>query len=388
MAKSSKKRKAEAPRQTKKQLARGRKEARQNRIILLSVGGLVLLIVIILGIAIALEVFVKPSQAVAMVNGSKVRSDDYQALLTYRRYAQHQNIQSMQSSLQELNPDEEGADFLSSFYEQQITQLQSNLALLPQDVLDELIDDKLIEEKAAELGLTVTKDEITRQIDEDWQQALAPAPQVGITDTEELPTPTPIPQEQIDEIQKNWLADMGLTQSEFHKIVGRGLLSQKVQEALADQVETTGLVVHAQLIKTDTEDEAQVAKLRIEAGEDFAIVAQEVSTDTLTAADGGDLGWVTPGQLTFRYGEDLENEIFAMEVGQLALVPGDDSFYVIQILERDENGPLPEEVLSQRQSTALSDWLEEHKQSPDLEIERLLDPEDIPPDPFATDLGF
>jgi hypothetical protein len=45
-------------------------------------------------------------------------------------------------------------------------------------------------------------------------------------------------------------------------------------------------------------------------------------------------------------------------------------------------------VLAQRQSSALADWLEEQKASPDVKIERLLTPEQIPPDPYTSYLGF
>ena len=140
-----------------------------------------------------------------------------------------------------------------------------------------------------------------------------------------------------------------------------------------------------QLIKTDTEEEAVAALERIEAGgEEFAIVAQEVSTDTLTAADGGDVGWVTTGQLSVRYGEELENAVFSLEVAKIEIVESDGAFYVVQVVDRDENGPLPEDVLSSRQGSALSDWLAERRDAPDVIIERLLDPDQIPPDPFAV----
>jgi parvulin-like peptidyl-prolyl isomerase len=386
MAKSSKKRKKTENRQTKKQLAFGRKEARQNRIILLGVGGLALLIVIILGVAVVQEVLVKPGQAVAMVDGSKIRADSFEALLTYQRYNQHMSIRNLESTLQEMDPDQEGSEFLVSFYEQQLAQLQSVLALAHESALNDLIDDELIRQEAEELGLAVTEEEVEMAIAEDIRQALAPPPQTPITDTEEAPAPTPIPQDELDAFLKNVLDNIGLTEEEFQTIVRRSLLRQKVQEQLANQVPTTGLVAHVQLIQTDTEGEAAEAWARIEGGEDFAIVAQEVSTDTLSAPDGGDLGWVAKDQLNIRYGQELEDAVFSTEVGEVTLVQSNDAYYVILVSERDENGPLPEQVLLSRQSSALDEWLAERKEG--AEIERLLDPAQVPPDPFAAPLGF
>jgi parvulin-like peptidyl-prolyl isomerase len=384
MAKSSRKKQTTDTKQTKKQLAIGRKQAKQNRIIWLSVAGVALLIVAILAVAVIMEVLVKPGEAVAVVNGHKIRSDDFEDLLSYRRYNQHLNILNLESGLQELDPQQEGNEFLISFYQQQLAQLQSELALAPQNTLEELIDDELIREKAEELGLAVVEGEVTEAINEDLRQAVAPAAQSAITDTEQVPTPTPVPQEQLDAIYQNALANMGLTDKAFERIVQRSLLGQKVQDVLASQVVTTGLVARVQLIQTDTEAEAVAAQGRIESGEDFALVAQEVSTDTLSAADGGDLGWVTTGQLSPRYGEAVEDEVFSMEIGKLALLESDGKFFLLTVLERDENGPLPDSVVLPLQSGALDSWLTEKKASPDIEIERFLEPDQIPPDPFAT----
>jgi parvulin-like peptidyl-prolyl isomerase len=384
MAKSSRKKQTTDTKQTKKQLAIGRKQAKQNRIIWLSVAGVALLIVAILAVAVIMEVLVKPGEAVAVVNGHKIRSDDFEDLLSYRRYNQHLNILNLETGLQELDPQQEGNEFLISFYQQQLAQLQSELALAPQNTLEELIDDELIREKAEELGLAVVEGEVTEAINEDLRQAVAPAAQSAITDTEQVPTPTPVPQEQLDAIYQNALANMGLTDKAFERIVQRSLLGQKVQDVLASQVVTTGLVARVQLIQTDTEAEAVAAQGRIESGEDFALVAQEVSTDTLSAADGGDLGWVTTGQLSPRYGEAVEDEVFSMEIGKLALLESDGKFFLLTVLERDENGPLPDSVVLPLQSGALDSWLTEKKASPDIEIERFLEPDQIPPDPFAT----
>lgn len=390
MAKSSKKRK-ETPqneRQTKKQIARTRKEAQQNRIIFLAVGILAAVILAILIIGVLQELVLKPGQAVATVNGTKIRRDDYRDLLTYNRYNQYIAISNLQNGIDELSASPEENEFLISFYEQQIQQQQSSLIFLPETTLDDLIDDELIREKAEQEGLTVTAEEVEQTIDDDIRAALSPAPQEPITGTEQLPTPVPVTQEQIDEVITTLIDNIQISEASFREIVRRNLLQEQVQDLLASQVPTTGLVLEVNLIQTETEQEALDAQQRIEAGEEFAVVAQEVSTDTLTAADGGSLGWITTGQLSSRYGQPLEDAVFSMDVGTLSVVESDGMFYVVEVSDRDENGPLPAEVLSRRQSTALSDWLEERKASPDVEIERQLDPDQIPPDPFAGRLGF
>jgi parvulin-like peptidyl-prolyl isomerase len=351
MAKASKKKqnKEQTAQKTKKQIAFSRKEARQNRIILISIGLLAVLVVAVLTFGLLREFGLKPSEPVAIVEGTKIRSDDYDDLVAALSYNLVLNLSMIDTS-------QEGSDFLTSYYQQQ-------LEFVPQAALEQLIEDVLIQEEADKLGLTVS--------DEEVEQAIFAQPQTPVTDTATIPTP--IPQEELDARYRASLQQMGVSDSSFREIVRRDLLRSKLQEYLASQVETTGPIADARIIQTETEQEARDALSRIDSGEDFAIVAQEVSTDTLTAENGGDLGWVTIGQISSRYGEDLERSVFSMSPGDIRVLQSNDRWYVVELIDLDENGPLPEAVLSARQASALSDWLEARKASPDVEIERILD---------------
>jgi hypothetical protein len=372
----------EPARQTKKQIAIGRKQARQNRIIWISVGSLAIVVVAILAIGVISEVLVKPNQPVATVNGVKIPTDDYQNLLRYQRYNLHASIADAQEVISNLDPEDEQSEILGTIYQQQLEQLQTSLALAPQTALDELIEDELIQQKAEELGISASEAEVEETIFNDIQQAMAQSPQVPITGTEEIPTPTPLPQSQVNEIYDSIVNNIGLSDQAFRDIIQRSLLRTKVQEALASQVPTTGLVAHVQLIQTDTRDKATEAQARIEAGEAFTVVAQEVSSDTLTVSAGGDLGWVTTGELPARYGQEVEDTAFSAEIGTVVLVESNDQYYLVLVVERDENGPIPEGVLSARQNAALDNWLTERVEAPDVQIERLLEDSQIPDDPF------
>lgn len=69
------------------------------------------------------------------------------------------------------------------------------------------------------------------------------------------------------------------------------------------------------------------AKKRIDGGEDFAKVAQEVSEDT-SAKDGGDLGWFGPGAMV----KPFEDAAFGLQKGQRSgLVVSRYGFHVIQV---------------------------------------------------------
>lgn len=70
---------------------------------------------------------------------------------------------------------------------------------------------------------------------------------------------------------------------------------------------------------------------RVTDGEDFAVVARAASEDTVSAANGGDLGWVRPKQLVLAF----EQAMNALEPGQLSEpIRTPFGVHLIQVLER------------------------------------------------------
>lgn len=75
---------------------------------------------------------------------------------------------------------------------------------------------------------------------------------------------------------------------------------------------------------------AEAALARVNAGEDFAKVASEVSEDAGTKAQGGDLGWIGRGNLAGPF----EDALFAMQVGEVrGPVRSDFGYHVIRLDE-------------------------------------------------------
>jgi parvulin-like peptidyl-prolyl isomerase len=378
---------AAAPTLTKKQIARSRKETRQLRIIWSVVAALGVVILAVLVFALIRELVVVPNKAVAVVDGTKVSVNDYEDLLTYRRYSLHNAIASLEYQLTLLDTSTEEGQFLSSYYGQQVEQYQAYLGYASDSALDEMIEDALIQKKAKEAGLSVTLDEARESIRADVESSLASqASSITTTETisEPTPVPTSIPAATIDETLQTYLTNMGLSASSFERLVQRSLLRTKVSDLLASQVVSTGLMIHVQLIVTDTQEVADTTKQRIEAGEDFATVAKEVSGESQVQENGGDLGWLAVDQLTSSYGADLANAATSQEIGTLAVVESNSQFYVLRVVERNENGTLPDSVISSRKSSALTDWLAAQTEALGDKIQRLLQSSQIPPDPFAT----
>ncbi len=380
-------RQAAAPTLTKKQIARSRKESRQLRIIWTIVAAVGAVVLAVLLFALVRELVIVPNAAVAVVDGAKVPVKDYEDLLTYRRYSLYNAKSSLQYQLSLIDTSTEEGQFLSSYYGQQVQQYQSMIDYASESALGELIEDELIAQKAKEVGLSVTLEEARQQIRADVESSLA-SQSSSITTTEPIsgptPVPTAIPAATIDQTLQTYLTNMGLSASSFERLVQRSLLRNKVSDLLASQVLSTGLMIHVQLIVTDTQEVADAAMQRIQAGEDFSVVAKEVSGESQVQENGGDLGSLAVDQLTSSYGADLANAASTQEIGTLAVVQSNSKFYVVRVVERNENGTLPDDVISQRKSNALSEWLTAQTEALGDKIRRLLQPSQIPPDPFAT----
>lgn len=70
-------------------------------------------------------------------------------------------------------------------------------------------------------------------------------------------------------------------------------------EQIVEQARTRHILISPNAIRNDAEAEALINALysRIQQGEDFAAIAKANSDDPVSAIDGGDLGWVSPGQM-------------------------------------------------------------------------------------------
>jgi peptidyl-prolyl cis-trans isomerase C len=104
-----------------------------------------------------------------------------------------------------------------------------------------------------------------------------------------------------------------------------------------------------------TEEEAQAVVARLAAGEDFGAVAREVSTDTGSGANGGDLGWFGMGMMV----PEFEAAVVAATIGTVtAPVQSQFGYHVILVKEsREQPAPTLDEVRgeleAQLQQTAI-----------------------------------
>jgi foldase protein PrsA len=198
-----------------------------------------------------------------------------------------------------------------------------------------------------------------------------------------------------DETREEFTASRGVTETFLQKVAHQGLLDTQVTDLLTQDAEappqdeidaamddailqaTEVCVSHILLgeladltgeelesARTAAEADAQDVLDRLEAGEDFGEIATEVSTDTASAANGGDLGCASPAQ----YVEEFRDASLTAPVGEVLGTPVETmfGFHVMLVTERtapaDDALPTEDEVIesltAQAVSAEIQEWLQ------------------------------
>ena len=221
----------------------------------------------------------------------------------------------------------------------------------PMDMLPALINEQLIKIQAPKYGIEVNTEDIDRQL-----MSIARGQSANITESE------------LKEWYRQQLNESGLSDSEYKELVTVGLLAARLQEVLAERVPTVAEQVHLNAIMTETGDDAQNIKTRLEAGEDFADLARELSTDKVSAENNGDIDWFPRGIL----GSAIDNLIFNLNIGDVSQpVPFNDNFSLFMVSEKANARELDEYSLQALRGMALDDWLLEEMRSHEVKYNGL-----------------
>ncbi len=392
--------------------ALSRKDADTRRKIILAFSGLAGLLILILAAGAFYTYVQQPNRPIAIVNGEKITRQDYQHRVLYERYLLDEQMNYLQVQYQQLAASlQDSPDLLKSIEgqaNQQLNQLAAQRAGVDRAALDLLIEEHLVAAEAANRGLSVSEEEVTQtynqiaaarsggytqqQADEILaarQDATATALSFTPTPTPEgeqatAPDPTPAPTPTIHVVTGAALSQAvadwetivrdkaGMLPEDVRHQVRMQLLKDKVREAVGQEADPMALQAHVRHLLVATEEEAQAAKARINAGEAFEDVAAEVSLDTGSALEGGDLGWFSQGTMV----TEFDDAAFSLEINALS-EPVETQFgwHIIQVLAREER-ELTGADLSRKQTEAYAEWLRGQY----VTVEDLWTADDVPPD--------
>ncbi|MFQ5879272.1 MAG: peptidylprolyl isomerase [Dehalococcoidia bacterium] len=152
----------------------------------------------------------------------------------------------------------------------------------------------------------------------------------------------------------------GLSEEEFRQMVEARVLERKVRFSLTEQVPPTADQAFLRLILVPTQADAQTVLERLEAGEEFADLAQELSLDSISRDTRGELGWTARGL----FGDDFDEAVFALDAGQRSgPITTDQGVYIVEVDEKASDRELTPEQRSALGDRAFADWLTERSAS-------------------------
>jgi peptidyl-prolyl cis-trans isomerase D len=399
--------------QSRKHIARLERERRQTKLIQYIAIGVVAAVILIIAYGYLSINVLQKLQPVAEVNGEKISTGEFQAQVTLQRnqllrqyveYSQYQQVFGLDTSSQL----------------QQIEASLNNPTIVGQQVMDDMIRNVLIRQEAAKRGISVSAEELDTFKQEQFgyfangtpsptvtptmvevvyptlsaeQLALVtvtPVPTQGPTNTPPptatidtaatpiptsttaptpLPTSTPTPYtlegyENSFATAQASLKDAGMNKDQYSKIFETELLRQKLFEAVTTDTEHAQDQVWARHILVATEEEANAIIERLNDDEDFGTLAAELSLDTGSGANGGDLGWFGKGAMV----PPFEEAAYSLEVGETSEpVQSDFGWHIIQVIDR-ATLPLTAGEYEQARQVTFNDFLTNLREESEVTI--------------------
>lgn len=195
-----------------------------------------------------------------------------------------------------------------------------------QRVLDDLIDQLLLAQAAKEAGFLVDE----ALLEERYQKLVS--------------------ERGSEQSLLDWMAAHGYSEDTFRSELRRAIAAAWMRDRIAAEVPEAVEQVHARQILLYNSDEAGRVLEQLQAGEDFAELAE--AYDPLAK---GDLGWFPRGYLL---DSKLDEVVFALEPGSYSeIVETSAGFHILQLIERDAQHPLAPDARQELQLQALQDWL-------------------------------
>lgn len=152
------------------------------------------------------------------------------------------------------------------------------------------------------------------------------------------------------------LAESGIEEEAYKGYIRDILLYQKVYEAITAEAPRVQDQVWARHILVETEAEAIAVSGRLNNGEDWSAVCNEVTLDQSSPDACGDLGWFAQGQMI----EEFENAAFSLEIGEIsAPVESSYGWHIIQVIGHEERAIELDTDYEQIQSNYFDAWYQE-----------------------------
>ena len=125
-----------------------------------------------------------------------------------------------------------------------------------------------------------------------------------------------------------------------------------------------------QVILLSSEEQAQTVRTRLEAGEDFATLAQELSQHDESKEDGGDVGWITLDMMS----STVDEFVFNTELELSQPLRDEDvwtigGYWLVKVIDVDDNREIEDEDRDLLKAKAFNEWVLALWDNPENEID-------------------
>lgn len=363
-----------------------------------------------------------PYRAVASVNGEKITLNEFQGRVRLQRIQLINNFSEYYQFAQMFgSPDPFNDPNFGGVLQQLFSQLQQP-EVVGEQVLNTLIDERLIRQEAKKRGIEPDAAEVDRYIQTQFgyfaDGTPTPAPTstpfdlptlnptqlalVTITPTPgpateeptatpdltstptsiptatatatEGPTATPFPTATpytLDGFQANYDQTIGdlqentqLAAEDYRTFFETLYLREKLLEEITGDVQPFEEQLWAQHILVDSFELADEILARFANGEDWHALAAEYSTDLSNSQNGGDLGWFN-SDVTFV--AEFKTAVFSLQTGEIsAPVQTEFGWHIIRVLGREQR-PVDDQRYQEMKEAAFNAWLAEIRAASDIQ---------------------
>ena len=257
------------------------------------------------------------SSTVASVNGVKIRQSEVDTYLDF---------------LKNQTPDAT------------LPENEEELKAIETVIVNSLIDTRLLEEYADKNGIGVSKEEVSEQFEkivnsypsqDDFEKDLKEKEISAKFLKSEIES-----QILISKVFSEVTKDVSINSEQIEEYYDE---NKDTLFKVPEKVKISHILVVFSSVEEDSEageksreealDKIKYIKAKLEEGEEFEDLAKKYSDDKISSANGGDLGYVSRGQLI----EELERIAFLMDIGEVSeIIETSYGFHLIKVTDRQE----------------------------------------------------
>lgn len=398
------------------QKSRQQREAEIQRYVIIGTGVTVAIIAVILLAAIVIELIITPNQTVATVNGQGISVAQFESRVRLERALLNDQINGYLNQIRAFGMDP------NQFASQEPLRTWLSKAQIPDQmgnaVIEDMVSDLLVRQKAAEMGITANDEEIQKQIDMFFgfnretigleptptvtptitptpfvspTPSLTPAPTATPEATDEAtaeatdestPTPTPFPTIEPTPTftADQQISDFNTRRDDYFNSIKRlarvsdadlrtyfetQVLRDKLRDAVLTDMTTDAPHVNARHILVATQEEALDILAALNDGESFAELARAASTDTGSGAQGGELNWAAVNGFV----QPFADAVLEAPIGEIiGPIESEFGWHIIQVRAREDR-EITEDALNQAKDNRFATWLEDLRDSEETSVE-------------------